>query len=79
MTEKLIDSIKTIESLFAAFNLNIKVKNVYIGPRFTNYEVGLPLGMKLNNIISLKSEIAIALAAKEVNIVQAFNKKIRYI
>lgn len=69
------EKVNYINDLLSAFKINVKVTHVRIGPRFTNYEIILPMGMKIDKIKDIKKEIALALAAKNVEIIPSFKNK----
>ena len=48
--------------------MNAKVIEVHVGPAVTQYEMDLERGTKVNKVLSISREIALALAAKEVRI-----------
>ncbi|UKI58894.1 MAG: hypothetical protein L6V81_00600 [Clostridium sp.] len=48
--------------------LRLKVIEVHVGPAVTQYEMELERGTKVNKVLSISREIALALAAKEVRI-----------
>ncbi len=50
------------------FGVNAKVKNVYIGPSVTKYEITIETGTRVNKIIQLQDDIKMALAAKDLRI-----------
>ncbi len=73
--EEIKENINIIENIFNVFKINLKVTSVHIGPRFINYEITFPIGMKLSNITNIRNEIALALAVKNVNIIPSLDKK----
>ncbi len=48
--------------------MRAKVIEVHVGPAVTQYEMDLERGTKVNKVLSISREIALALAAKEVRI-----------
>ena len=48
--------------------MNARVVEVHVGPAVTQYEMNLERGTKVNKVLSISREIALALAAKEVRI-----------
>ena len=61
-------NIETIEKTLKDFAIIGKVVEVHIGPTVTQYELELPSGTKVNKIVTLNKEIALALAKKDVRI-----------
>jgi S-DNA-T family DNA segregation ATPase FtsK/SpoIIIE len=61
-------NIETLEKVFKDFEIEGKVVEVHVGPSFTQYEVELKAGTKVNRILNLDREIALVLAAKSVHI-----------
>ncbi len=62
---------KTLLRVLSDFGINgAKILDVHIGPAVTEYELTVPAGTKVNKILSINKEIALALAAKDV-IIQA--------
>jgi len=62
------DNVKILETVFHDFEIDGKVVSVHIGPAVTQYEMELKAGTKLNKVLSINKEIALALAAKDVRI-----------
>ena len=50
------------------FGIEGKVVAAHVGPAVTQYELEIKAGTKVNKILSLNREIALALAAKDVRI-----------
>ena len=48
--------------------MRAKVIEVHVGPAVTQFEMSIDRGTKLNKVLSISREIALALAAKEVRI-----------
>ena len=67
-TEVISQNTKTIERVFADFGMSARVVEVHVGPAVTQYEMLLQRGTKVNKVLSISREIALALAAKEVRI-----------
>ena len=67
-TEVINQNTKTIERVFADFGMSARVVEVHVGPAVTQYEMVLQRGTKVNKVLSISREIALALAAKEVRI-----------
>lgn len=59
---------KILERVFNDFGIKGKVVEVHVGPTVTQYEIELASGTKVNKVLSINREIALALAAKEVRI-----------
>ena len=66
--EEIKKNIKLLENVLKDFEVYAKVVEVHVGPAVTQYELELKSGTKMNKITSLHSEIALALAAKDVRI-----------
>ncbi|MFQ9922354.1 MAG: DNA translocase FtsK [Beduini sp.] len=50
------------------FGVNASVKNIFIGPSVTKYELTLETGTRVNKILQLQDDIKMALAAKDIRI-----------
>jgi S-DNA-T family DNA segregation ATPase FtsK/SpoIIIE len=61
-------NIEVLEKVFKDFEIEGKVVEVHVGPSVTQYEVELKAGTKVNRVLNLDREIALALAAKAVHI-----------
>ncbi len=57
-----------LERVLKEFGFNAQVVEIHIGPAVTQYELHVQAGTKLNKIVSLNKELALALAAKDVRI-----------
>ncbi len=57
-----------LERVLADFGISGKVVEIHVGPAVTQYEVQIPNGTKVNRIVNINKEIALALAAKDVRI-----------
>ncbi len=57
-----------IENVFQDFDMQAKVVQVHVGPAVTQYEMEVRRGTKVNRILGISRELALALAAKEVRI-----------
>ena len=66
--EAVKSTVKILQEVFRDFSIDGKVVAVNIGPAVTQYEMEIKAGTKLSRIVSLDKEIALALAAKSVNI-----------
>ena len=53
-----------LEKVMENFNIGAKVINVVRGPKVTRYELSLPDGINVQNVIRLEKNISMALAAK---------------
>ena len=67
-TEYIASNTKALERVFQDFGMRAKVIEVHVGPAVTQYEMDLERGTKVNKVLSISREIALALAAKEVRI-----------
>lgn len=61
-------NVETLEQVFRDFSLEGRVVAINPGPTVTQYEMEVKSGTKLSRILSIHSEIALALAAKDVRI-----------
>ena len=66
--EFIANNTKALERVFLDFGMRAKVIEVHVGPAVTQYEMDLERGTKVNKVLSISREIALALAAKEVRI-----------
>jgi len=66
--EYIANNTKTLERVFEDFGMHAKVIEVHVGPAVTQYEMSIDRGTKVNKVLSISREIALALAAKEVRI-----------
>ena len=57
-----------LEDVLRQFEIESKVVAAHVGPSVTQYELEVKTGTKLNRILAINREIALALAAKEVRI-----------
>ena len=67
-TEFVSSNTKILERVFQDFGMKAQVIEVHVGPAVTQYEMDLERGTKVNKVLSISREIALALAAKEVRI-----------
>lgn len=67
-TEFITTNNKILEQVFSDFGISGHVVEVHVGPTVTQYEVEIKAGTKVNKILSINREIALALAAKDVRI-----------
>lgn len=61
-------NIEILERVFSDFEIEGKVVEVHVGPSVTQYELELKAGTKINRILNIHREMALALAAKDVRI-----------
>ena len=61
-------NILILEKVLKDFGVNGKVVEVHVGPTVTQYEVELQSGTKVNKVLGINREIALALAKKDVRI-----------
>lgn len=66
--EFIANNTKILERVFEDFGLHGKVIEAHVGPAVTQYEMSFDRGTKVNKVLSIQREIALALAAKEVRI-----------
>ena len=59
-----------LESVFADFNIEIKVINVKLGPVITLYEILPAAGIKISTIINLAGDISRSMGVGAVRIAQ---------
>ena len=62
------ECISKVEEVVKVFEISGKIVQVNIGPTVTQYEMELKAGTKVNKLLSIQREIALALAAKDVRI-----------
>lgn len=67
-TETINHNVEALHQVFKDFGLDGKVVAINPGPTVTQYEMELKSGTRLNRVSSIHSEIALALAAKDVRI-----------
>ncbi|MBR4177854.1 MAG: hypothetical protein IKR57_00730 [Bacilli bacterium] len=67
-TEVINSNTRTLERVFRDFGMTARVVEVHVGPAITQYEMNLERGTKVNKVLSISREIALALAAKEIRI-----------
>ena len=61
-------NITNLEKVLQDFDITGHIVQVNIGPTVTQYELELKAGTKVNRLLSIQREIALALAAKEIRI-----------
>lgn len=59
---------RILEQTFKSFGVDATVEDSHVGPAITKFEVKLAVGVKVNKILQLSDDIALALAAKDVRI-----------
>ncbi|MBN1914116.1 MAG: DNA translocase FtsK [Candidatus Omnitrophica bacterium] len=67
--EDLTDSAQVLEETLADFGISVKVTDIERGPIITRYELEPAPGVKLNRIVALGDDIALAMKAQSVRIV----------
>ena len=67
-SEKIASNVKILEQVLKDFQIEAKVVAINPGPAVTQYELETKAGTRLSKILSIHSEIALALAAKDVRI-----------
>ena len=61
-------NIVKLEEVLKVFEISGKIVQVNIGPTVTQYELDLKAGTKVNKLLGIQREIALAMAAKDVRI-----------
>jgi S-DNA-T family DNA segregation ATPase FtsK/SpoIIIE len=59
----------TLEKTFQEFGLNVKVNEIDTGPVITQFELSLEAGLRLNKVMALENDLAIALRVPAVRVV----------
>jgi S-DNA-T family DNA segregation ATPase FtsK/SpoIIIE len=67
--EYIQEKAKVLEDTLAEFGVAVKVVGIETGPVITQYELELAPGIKVNRVVSLSDDIAMALKAPSVRIV----------
>ena len=62
------NNINIMEKVFKEFGVKGKVVEIHIGPSVAQYEVKIEAGTKVNKIVSIKDELKLALAVKDIRI-----------
>ena len=62
------ENIQKLEEVLRVFEVSGKIVQVNIGPTVTQYELDLKAGTKVNKLLGIQREIALAMAAKDVRI-----------
>ena len=71
-TNKIKGNSDLLESVFADFNIEVKVINVKLGPVITLYEILPAAGIKINTIINLAGDISRSMGVGAVRIAQIY-------
>lgn len=58
----------TLDQTFRSFGVDVQIIHADLGPTVTKYEVKPGLGVKVNKIVNLADDLALALAAKDIRI-----------
>jgi len=66
--EEIMEKAKLLEETLESFKVSAKVIEVHPGPVITRFELEPATGVKVNKIVSLSDDIALALRAKRVRI-----------
>jgi S-DNA-T family DNA segregation ATPase FtsK/SpoIIIE len=66
--EALVTSARKLESSLVSFGIEGKVLRVTPGPVITSFEVEPPPGVKVNRIVSLSDDLALAMKARSIRI-----------
>jgi len=75
--EDLADNARILEDTLGDFNISVKVTDIERGPIITRYELEPAPGVKLNRIVALSDDIALAMKAQSVRIVAPIPGKAR--
>ena len=67
--EDLTGSARILEETLADFGISVKITDIKCGPVITRYELEPAPGIKLNRIVSLSDDIALAMKAQSARIV----------
>lgn len=67
--EDLTGSARILEETLSDFGISVKVTNIERGPVITRYELELAPGVKVNRIVSLADDIALAMKAQSARVV----------
>jgi len=67
--EYIQEKAKVLEDTLAEFGVSVRVVGIETGPVITQYELELAPGIKVNRVVSLSDDIAMALKAPSVRIV----------
>src|SRR5699024_9889439 len=61
-------TVRKLEKTFESFGVQAKVTKVHVGPAVTKFEINPAAGVKVNRIVSLHDDLALALAAQDLRI-----------
>src|SRR5699024_9865112 len=61
-------TVRKLEKTFQSFGVKARVTKVHVGPAVTKYEVAPEAGVKVSRIVSLHDDLALALAAKDIEL-----------
>lgn len=75
--EDLTNNARILEDTLDDFNITVKVTDIERGPIITRYELEPAPGVKLNRIVNLSDDIALAMKAQSVRIVAPIPGKAR--
>lgn len=75
--EDLTNNARILEETLEDFNISVKVTDIARGPVITRYELEPAPGVKLNRIVALSDDIALAMKAQSVRIVAPIPGKAR--
>ena len=64
-----------IENTFKSFKIIGKIREVYVGPIYTRYEIELSSNTKISSINSIKDNLMLSLGIKDLKIVSSIGKK----
>ncbi|MBU1999136.1 MAG: DNA translocase FtsK [Candidatus Omnitrophota bacterium] len=67
--DDLANNARILEDTLGDFNISVKVTDIERGPNITRYELEPAPGVKLNRIVALNDDIALAMKAQSVRIV----------
>jgi len=62
------ENIEKLEQVLKVFEISAKIVQVNIGPTVTQYELEIKAGTKVNKLLGIQREMALAMAAKDVRI-----------
>ena len=62
------ENIAKLEEVLKVFEISAKIVQINIGPTVTQYELEMKTGTKVNKLLGIQREIALAMAAKDVRI-----------
>ena len=61
LKQEIHDNTKILEQTLSEFDIKATVTDVFIGPVITRYEIKLPSGVKVNRVVTLADNLAMAL------------------